>query len=183
MTNPTDQLREHLLVLRCQAGDPDAFGEIVNRYSPRLRYYLLKLLGNPEAAVDAAQEVWLDVYRGIGRLRRPGSFRAWLYRVARDRAARALRQARSRPRTVGDDRLADAEAVEDFTAEDAARIHSALDRLSAEHREVLVLRFMDDLSYEEIAQVVRCHLGTVKSRIHHAKRLLRQAMEELDGHE
>jgi RNA polymerase sigma-70 factor (ECF subfamily) len=183
MTTPPDQLRELVLVLRCQAADPDAFAEIVNRYGPRLRYYLLKLLGHPEAAVDASQEVWLDVYRGIARLRRPESFRTWLYRVARDRAARVLRQSRSRPRTVGDDQLADAEVVEDFTAEDAARIHSALDRLSAEHREVLVLRFMDDLSYEEISQVIGCHLGTVKSRIHHAKRLLRRAMEELGDHE
>ncbi len=183
MINPPDQLREHVLVLRCQAGDPDAFGEIVTRYGPRLRYYLLKLLGNPEAAGDASQEVWLDVYRGITRLRRPESFRAWLYRVARDRAARTLRQSRSLPRTVGDEQLADAEVVEDFTAEDAARIHSALDRLSAEHREVLVLRFMDDLSYEEISQVTGCHLGTVKSRIHHAKRLLRQEMERMSDHE
>jgi RNA polymerase sigma-70 factor, ECF subfamily len=183
MTSPPDQLREHVLVLRCQAGDPDAFGEIVTRYGPALQYYLLKLLGNPDAAVDASQEVWLDVHRGMTRLRRPESFRAWLYRVARDRAARALRRSRSLPRTVGDDQLANAEVVDDFTAEDAARIHSALDRLSAEHREILVLRFMDDLSYEEISQVIGCHLGTVKSRIHHAKRLLRQAMEELSVHE
>jgi RNA polymerase sigma-70 factor (ECF subfamily) len=183
MTNPPNQLREHVLVLRCQAGDADAFGEIVTRHGPRLRYYLLKLLGNPEAAGDASQEVWIDVYRGIARLRRPDSFRAWLYRIARDRAYRALRQSRSLPRTVGDDQLAHAEVVEDFTAEDAARIHLALDRLSAEHREVLVLRFMDDLSYEEIAQVIGCHLGTVKSRIHHAKRLLRHEMEELRDHE
>ncbi len=160
-------------------------GELVARYGPRIRYYLHKLLGDAEAAGDAAQEVWLDVHRGIARLRQPGSFRAWLYRIARDRAARAIRESRAQiPLIDGVDvALAADEAEEDFTAEDAERIHSALDRLSAEHREVLLLRFLEDLPYEEIAQVTGCSLGTVKSRIHYAKRWLRHEIERLIDHE
>src|SRR5262249_6073364 len=132
MTNVPAQFREQVLVLRSQAGDADAFGDLVARYAPRIRYYLLKLLGDADAAGDASQEVWLDVYRGIARLRQPGSFRAWLYRIARDRASRAIRESRAQvPLIDGADlALAADEAGEDFTAEDAERIHSALDRLS-----------------------------------------------------
>ena len=185
MTNVPAQLREQVLVLRSQAGDADAFDELVARYAPRIRYYLLKLLGDTEAAGDASQEVWLDVHRGITRLRQPGSFRPWLYRIARDRASRAIREARARIPLIDGADLASAadEAGEEFTPEDAERIHRALDRLSAEHREVLLLRFLEDLPYEEIAQVTGCNLGTVKSRIHYAKKLLRHEIERLIDHE
>jgi RNA polymerase sigma-70 factor (ECF subfamily) len=74
-------------------------------------------------------------------------------------------------------------AVDDFSADDAERIHTALDKLSPEHREVLLLRFVEDLPYEQIAQITDCNLGTVKSRIHYAKRLLRREVERLIDHE
>jgi RNA polymerase sigma-70 factor (ECF subfamily) len=183
MMDVPEYLRESVLVLRCQAGDDDAFEEIVAAYSPRLRYFLLKLLGGREAVEDVAQEVWLDVYRGLKRLRRPDSFRAWLYRIARDRAARVLRRTRPRAAHLDDGRLVSSEPeTEEFTAEDAAAIHAALDRLSTEHREVLLLRFIEDLSYDEIAKVTGSQVGTVKSRIHHAKRLLRKQIEGMSFH-
>jgi RNA polymerase sigma-70 factor (ECF subfamily) len=184
MTDTPYHLRERILVSRCQAGDERAFEEIVSTYGPRLRYYLLKQLGSPEATDDVLQEVWLDVYRGIVRLRQPDAFRAWIYRIARDRAFRVLRRA-GVPRQFADEAdLAEAE-VEDgiFSAEDAQRVHAALDRLSPSHREVLLLRFIEDLPYDDIAQITGCPTGTVKSRIHHAKRLLRQEMVRGNDHE
>ena len=184
MTDTPRQLREQILVSRCQAGDERAFEEIVSTYGPRLRYYLLKQLGSPEAADDVLQEVWLDVYRGVVRLRRPDAFRAWIYRIARDRAFRVLRRARVPCQLAEEADLAGAEVEDDsFSAEDARRVHAALDRLSPSHRDVLLLRFIEDLPYDEIAQITGCPPGTVKSRIHHAKRLLRQAMEEGNDHE
>jgi RNA polymerase sigma-70 factor (ECF subfamily) len=184
MTDMPDRLHETVLVLRCQAGDVAAFEEIVARYGPRLNYYLLKLLGRPAAVEDAAQEVWLDVHRALPRLRQPEAFRAWLYRIARDRAARMLRVPQTHVRLTDTENVA-AVATEDvaFTADDADRIHRALDRLSTEHRDVLVLRFIEDLSYEEISEITGCTLGTVKSRIHYAKRLLRRQLEGLSVHE
>ena len=83
MSDPADRIYERLLVLRCQAGDGTAFGELVERYGPRLRYFLRKMLRDAGAAEDALQEVWLDVYRAMPRLADPGAFPAWLYRVAR----------------------------------------------------------------------------------------------------
>src|SRR5204862_290015 len=85
MPNQLDDLYERLLVLRCQAGDEAAFAELVQRYHARLRYFLAQLLADEHAAEDALQDVWLDVLRRAGQLRDHGEFRAWSYRMARDR--------------------------------------------------------------------------------------------------
>jgi RNA polymerase sigma-70 factor (ECF subfamily) len=95
MSDAADRLYERVLVLRCQARDEAAFEEIVVRYTPRLRYYLRRMLGGAPAAEDALQEVWLDAFRGLPRLIKPGAFSAWIYRLARDRAFRELRRRRS----------------------------------------------------------------------------------------
>ena len=171
-----DRLAEQLLVMRCQLGDEQAFEQIVAEYDSRLRYYLLKLVGSRDAADDLLQDVWLDVYRGIPRLRDPTAFRAWIYRIARDRAYRLIRRSH-RHQPLFDDQDYAAEDHE-FTEEDASCIHEAIETLSAEHRDVLLLRFIEDLSYAEIAEIAGCSQGTVKSRIHYAKQMLRRTIEE-----
>jgi RNA polymerase sigma-70 factor (ECF subfamily) len=182
MSDAAEQLYEHVLVLRCQAGDPAAFEELVARYGPRLRYYLRKLLGG-DGADDALQEVWCDAFRGLPRLLDPRALPAWLYRLARDRAFRQLRRRRVFvPLPEGD--LPDpAGDGDEFTAEDARQVHAALDRLAPEHREVLLLRFLEDMPYEDIARVTGCPVGTVRSRLHYAKHALRQVIEKETGRE
>jgi RNA polymerase sigma-70 factor (ECF subfamily) len=177
MSDATDRLYERVLVLRSQARDDAAFEEIVARYTPRLRYYLRKMLGNPQGAEDALQDVWLDAFRGITRLADPSAFPAWIYRLARDRAFRELRRRRTHYALEEFDIVDDAGEGEPFAAEYAGRVHDALDALIPEHREVLVLRFLEGMTYEDIARVVGCHLGTVRSRIHYAKRALRRVIE------
>jgi RNA polymerase sigma-70 factor (ECF subfamily) len=184
MTERTDRLYEQVLVVRCQAGDEAAFAELVERYHARLGYYLRKMLGEVHRAEDVLQDVWLDVFRGVPRLADPGAFPAWLYRVARARAFRALRRRRPPHRPLAEADLADGAADEgDFSPDDAARIHAALDGLAPEHRGVLVLRFLEDMTYEDIARVAGCRLGTVRSRLHYAKRALRRALERMGEHE
>src|SRR5688500_12888113 len=94
MTVPAEQIYERLLVLRAQAGDEAAFGELVEAYSPRLRYFLRKLVASADGADDTLQDVWLDVFRHLPKLNDPQAFVAWLYRVARDRAFGRLRKTR-----------------------------------------------------------------------------------------
>jgi RNA polymerase sigma-70 factor (ECF subfamily) len=184
MHDPADRLYEQVLVVRCQTGDEDAFTALVARYGPRLRYYLRKMLpGPPDAVEDLLQDVWLDVVRGVSRLADAGAFRAWVYRIARDRVARRLRQRRPAVQPLLDLDPADDANDDDFTADDAERIHAALNDLAPEHREVLVLRFLEEMSYEEIARVVGGPLGTVRSRLHYAKRALRLALERTLAHE
>jgi RNA polymerase sigma-70 factor, ECF subfamily len=177
MTDQADQLYERVLVLRCQTEDESAFAELVDRYSPRLTYYLRKMLGDPHGAEDLLQEVWFAVFRGLPRLADPKAFPAWVYRIARDRAWRTLRKRRPNQRTLIEDDLIE-ENADAFSAEEASAIHAGLDTLAAEHREVLVLRFLEDMSYENIAKVIACQLGTVRSRIHYAKQALRRALEK-----
>lgn len=179
MTDDADRLYERVLVLRCQAGDGAAFAELVGRYQPRLRYFLRKLLRDGPAADDALQDVWLAVFRAAPRLADPGAFRGWVYRIARDRAVRE-RRGRRPPEPLADLDPADDRDPDPFTADDAARVHAALDELAPEHREVLVLRYVEGMTYEEIAPVVGSPVGTVRSRIHYAKRALRAVLEK-DG--
>jgi RNA polymerase sigma-70 factor (ECF subfamily) len=177
MSDRADGIYERLLVVRAQAGDAEALAELVERYSPRLRYFLRKLVG-AEQAEDALQDVWLDVVRQLPRLKDPQALVAWLYRIARDRAYGLLRKSR-RAEPLDEASVADSAAdEEEFSPQDAARIHAALDRLPPEQREVLVLRFLEEMTYEQIAGVVGCQLGTVRSRIHYGKQALRRFLEE-----
>jgi RNA polymerase sigma-70 factor (ECF subfamily) len=183
MTDTADRLYERVLVLRCQAGDEAAFTELVGRYQPRLRYYLRKLLCDGQGAEDALQDVWLDVFRAVSRLADAGAFRAWLYRIARDRAWRELRKRRPPYQPLEEADSIDGRAEAHFTAEDVERIHTALNELTAEHREVLVLRYIEDMAYEEIARVVGCQVGTVRSRLHYARHAVRGVLERMKVHD
>lgn len=170
---------ESALVLRLQAGDEGAFEELYERYCNPVRYYLRRLLDSRESAADVEQEAWMKVLSGIRKLRQPWAFRAWLFRIARNEAFRLLR---SRRDISLDDDCADGipseEADETFTPEDGARLHAALGKLKPSQREALVLRFLEEMSYEEIAAVVGCPPGTVRSRIYYGKRALRDILEE-----
>jgi RNA polymerase sigma-70 factor, ECF subfamily len=182
MDDLADDVYRRLLVLRCQVGDRGAFQELVRQCQPRISRYLHKLLPGETSVDDLIQEVWLDVLRSIGRLNDPAAFLPWLYRIAHNRAFEMLRRRQRRPATA----IEELDAIEtttdesDFTFEDRQAVHAAIDQLTPEHREVLLLRFMEDLSYEEIAKVTGTQLGTIRSRLHHAKRALRRILEKVD---
>lgn len=171
-----ERLYERLLVLRSQTGDEGALTELIQLYSPRLRYYLRKMLPRKDSqAEDLLQETWCDAVRSLGSLRDAAAFPAWIYRIARDRAWQLLRKDRpAAPLAEAD--LPAAFQEPEFTAEDAAAVHAALAELPAQQREVLVLRFIEGLSYEEIADITAAPLGTVRSRLFYGKELLRQLL-------
>jgi RNA polymerase sigma-70 factor (ECF subfamily) len=181
VANSADRLYEGVLLLRCRAGDEAAFEELVGGYSPRLRYYLREMLRDVDRTEDVLQDVWLQVLRGLPKLADPGAFPAWLYRIARNRACRVLRE--RRPLCSLEEMDPTEESDDDIRLEDAEYIHAALDELALEHREVLVLHFLEGMTYENIARVIGCPVGTVRSRIHYAKRALRCALERMSGHE
>jgi RNA polymerase sigma-70 factor (ECF subfamily) len=170
---PDPALYERLLVMRSQLGDADALAELVGAYSPKLRYYLRKLAGE-RSVEDLLQETWLAALRGLPKLQAPEAFRAWLYRVARDQAFGALRK-RQRSKEVASEQVeAVAEdAADEFHVEDIAAMHRALDTLPEEQREALVLRFLEEMSYDEIARITGAAVGTVRSRLYYGKQALR----------
>ena len=180
--DPVEQALQQAVVARCQLGDRRALEELFLRHNGPLGYYLRRMLSRDEVG-DVQQDVWLTVLRRIGRLRAPGAFVVWLYQIARRKAVdRLASRAASVP--FEDDAhapagLADeADTDAEFSPEDAARIHEGLARLSPEHREVLILRFMEGLAYEQIAEVTGCSPGTVRSRLHYGKLALRKQLED-----
>lgn len=174
-----EQLRQQVLVLKCQTGDRLAWEELYRQYNPSLGYYLRRLMGNDALAEDVQQEVWLTVVRNIGRLKSPEAFTVWLYRIARARAFDRIQHEPQRAELVEETaEPVEASDEEAFSPEDAARVHAGLATLAANHREVLLLRFMEDLSYEQISEVIGSSVGTVRSRIHYAKGALRRQLEK-----
>ena len=180
--NPFERLREQVLVLRYQAGDTTALEELVERYHGRLLYFVRRMLGGSRGAEDVLQDTWVAVVRNLRKLRNPDAFSAWLYRIARNKVYERLRK-RNRVLPLSEEieeTAAPEEETDDFSAADAARVHECLEKLRPAHREVLILRFLEQMSYQDIAVVVGCGLGTVRSRLHYAKRALRKEMEETD---
>lgn len=178
MADAVERLHEQLLVLRCQAGDEGAFEELVARYHPRLRYYLRRILSRPDHADDVFQEVWLAVFRALPRLADPAALAAWLYRIARDKAAVQWRARPPERLLEVSDLVEEPSQNNEFCQEDAQEVHASLEQLGPEQREVLVLRFLEDMTYEQIAKVTGCPIGTVRSRLYYAKSALRQAIEQ-----
>lgn len=175
-------IQEYLLVLQAQEQDHGAFHKLVDRYERRLLYYIRRILGCDERALDVSQEVWLTVFRRIGSLRSPEAFRGWLYKIAHDRAVTFLRRQR-RELAVQEEALAYHEPSdpgdEIALLEQAELVHRALDQISPAHCAVLALRFLENMTMEDIACVIGCNLGTTKSRLHYAKQALRRKIEEL----
>lgn len=178
MAATTQQLRDEWLALRCQHGDPSAFAELVAAMERPLMYFVAKLIGDQDAALDVLQEVWLKAFLKIGRLEKPQRLRPWLYQLARGLAIDRCRKAHAESRREQDHAIDHAAWTEEstFDIEDVDALHQALDKLDWKHREVLVLHFLEDLSIGEVAAIVDCPEGTVKSRLFHAKRALRVAL-------
>lgn len=172
--DPDRSRQDELLAIRCQLGERDAFDELIRRWNDPLWGYLRRMTGNDEAAADLVQETWLRVVRGIGRLRDGSRLRAWLFGIARRAAMDRLRVRYGSPVIVDVDviELASMED-EDSLEADLAAMHDELGRLPVVERDVLTLFYLRELSLAEVADVLDVPIGTVKSRLFRARRLLR----------
>ncbi len=170
---------DHHLVRQIAAGDERAFDELYQKYGQTVFNYLLRLINEPAVAEDLLQEVFLAAWQGAGRFREQASAKTWLLRIGHHRAVSWLR--RKRPAISLDD--ADDVAVEDPVDEHltqqwrADQVRQALDQLSVKHRAVIELTFVHELSYAEIAEIMSCPIGTVKSRMSYALAHLNQIMQ------
>jgi RNA polymerase sigma-70 factor (ECF subfamily) len=181
VSSEEDLIYYELLVLRCRRGDRDALEEMVRHWERRLLYYLRRLLGDEDDVWDVLQETWVTAFGGIKTLREPRTLPVWLYRIARNRAMTKLRGKYSDREFIQqeDSGLETIpEPSESLSFEDAEQIHYGLAKISPPHREVLTLHFLDDLSIDDIAEVLGAPGGTVKSRLHFAKKALRTVIEQ-----
>ena len=176
-----DDLRLRLVVLRCQAGDDQAFATLFDWFSPKTLRHLRGLIG--DAADDVQQDVWLTVYRRLAEVVNPGAFRTWLFRTTRHRAMDFLRRQRREQELVDEFTIVAGEAVVQSSDDplpelvDDSIVDAEIARLPALQREALLLRYRNELSYTDIALIVGCPLGTVKTRVYHAKRTLQQRLK------
>lgn len=176
-------------VQRVQAGETEAFEVLIHRHEKRLFNLLYRWLGDYEEAAEAAQEVFLSAFRSIRSFRGEALFSTWLYRIAvRQAQNRSLRLQRARQRSVplgdpdpgrdGDptSSLVDPEpnqAEEAEQKEIRSRVHEALRSLQPDEALVIILHDLQEVSYEEMATMLEIPLGTVKSRLHRARRALK----------
>jgi RNA polymerase sigma-70 factor (ECF subfamily) len=184
------------LVQRCQAGDAAAFRMLFDRYHRRVYAVALGVLKNPQDARDVVQEAFVKVHRHLGSFQGASSFYTWLYRITMNLAINQVRRRKSARLVDYDDALKrDADGVADpghllpepsfadpgkthSRKELAQKIQGALATLPEYHRQVILLREVEGLSYEEIAKVMKVPKGTIMSRLFHARRKMQTALAD-----
>lgn len=182
MMRPLAHLDDQQCAQRARRGEGKAFSELVGRYQDRIYRFLLRLTRSPDEAADLTQDTFLRAYQAIARWQPDALFRTWLFRIARNAAFDRLRRNKLAEFVELDDDadLPDPAAGPEAVAETTQRLRlleMALAQLAAEHREILLLREIEEMSYEEIALVLDLHLGTVKSRIARARAALLDRMQ------
>lgn len=168
-----ERVKEEWIAVRCQLGESEAFRELIDIMEARLSYYIRRFINDEHTACDILQEVWLVVFQKIKSLRNVSAIRSWLYRITHDKIANYLRDKRIEEKALTGLAYQETDKEITFSEDEAREIHQLLDKISPVHREVLVLYFIENMEYEEIAKVTECSIGTVKSRLYYAKNALR----------
>lgn len=190
---------EKRFVERLKAHDERAFNELVATYETRVFRLVFRMLGRRDEAEDMAQEVFVQVFKAVGQFRGDSKLSTWIYRIAVNLCKNRTKYLARRHSDAQDELEPHAERaplseakgvtygdvarpdhmVEGFQAEDIVKV--AITELEPDFREVLVLRDVEDLSYEEIGQITGLAEGTVKSRIHRARGMLKTKVERAMG--
>ena len=190
------------LVKLAQAGDQEAFRKLVLLYERRALNLAYSLVGNISDAEDIVQDAFMKAYRSIGSFRGQSSFYTWLYRIISNlNIDYARKRIRKKENNIGEASIIDASIASNELAHKAPmgrivgpdkslenlelgeQIQAAINSLSVEHKEVILLREIEGLSYAEISQSTGCSKGTVMSRLHHARKKLQKFLEEITSEE
>lgn len=164
------------LVVRCQLGERAAWEELVERWHQPMWRFIVGMLGNREAAEDMLQVVWLGVVQSLVRLREPTRFEAWMYRIARNAIADRMRSQYRRPlEETFEEGVSSVGPLGSIDLTDS--LHNALSKLHPTDRETTVLYYLQEKTLDEVAEICEVPLGTVKSRLHRARRQLRETLE------
>ena len=180
------------IVRRVQEGDVAAFDQLVLKYRGRVYSVVYNLTSNREDAADLTQDAFIKSFQSINRFQGQSSFFTWLYRIAVNSTLTHLRKNRLRTffsfeKINGDDKVS-AEVIaaltdttgadqETFARELQEKLNEAMQKLSIRHRTVITLFEIDGLGHQEIAEIMNCSVGTVRSRLHYAKQLLQSELQ------
>lgn len=191
-SQPIDRAEEMVFVKRSQAGDLAAYDELIRRYQERIYGTLYHMTSNHEDAHDLAQESFIKAYQAIKTFKGGSSFYTWLYRIAVNKTLNFLKQRKNRVHMSLNDLDFGAEKDPDLIAltshktplRDAGlkelqnKLNEAMQRLSEHHRMVVTLHDVQGMSHEEIADVMDCNVGTVRSRLFYARQQLQGWLAE-----
>jgi RNA polymerase sigma-70 factor (ECF subfamily) len=191
----SDREIDHQLVLRAQRGDKLAFELLVNKYERKLQRLLSRLVRDPAEVEDVTQEAFIKAYRALPTFRGESAFYTWLYRIGINTAKNYLTaQGRKGPATVDIDPEDAESASENELARDsstpeqemmsrqvAETVNAAMEGLPEELRSAIMLREIEGMSYEEIAAIMNCPVGTVRSRIFRARETIAEQLRPLLG--
>jgi RNA polymerase sigma-70 factor (ECF subfamily) len=182
------------LVKKCLQGDSQAFEELAIKYQNKIYALSYRYMGNEEDAYDMAQEAFIKAYRSLRSFKGDSSFGTWMYRIATNVCLDELRRRKRRiiPLSLdeplatrdGDEvekEIADTSPTADIIYEQkelSQYIQQVLDEMKPDHKSTIILRDIMDLTYDEIAQVLNCSIGTVKSRLSRAREALRKKLGE-----
>jgi RNA polymerase sigma-70 factor, ECF subfamily len=166
---------------RSGPGAVEAFNLLVSRWEKRVYNYLLRITGNREDALDLTQDVFLKAYQNRRKLEDPGRFAPWLYRIAHNEAYSLFRKRRPEAELPPDSREGETEpdieiaarAGPAFPIELTLAVTSALNRLSPDQREAVVLKIYQGFKFEEMAEILGCPVSTIKSRLYTALEILK----------
>lgn len=180
------------IVRQVQAGDVAAFDRLISKYRERVYGIVYNMTANREDAADLTQDAFIKAFQSIHRFGGQSSFFTWLYRIAVNSALSHLRKARLRSffslERINSDEPASKEIIAALTDKSGAdrdtyvrelqeKLNDAMLKLSIKHRTVVTLFEIDGLSHQEIAEVMDCSVGTVRSRLHYAKQLLQSELQ------
>jgi RNA polymerase sigma-70 factor (ECF subfamily) len=185
----SDDLR---LIQLSLAGNREAFGELVLKHQDRLFGTLVHMLGSFHDARDVAQDAFLLAYEKLGTFRQESSFYSWLFRIAYNAAISRRRRERGMPVSLDErrgrtglepsDPSLSTDPAGQLQSEESQRlVREALDSLGEEYRDAIIMKEIEGLRYEEIARLQQCPIGTVRSRIHRARQLLREKLERMNS--
>lgn len=184
---------DQVLVQRVQAGDQQAFGVLVAKYQRKLMRLVMRLVRDPAEAEDVTQEAFIKAYRALPNFRGESAFYTWLYRIGVNAAKNWLNANGRRAPTAtavdsdeaesyeGGDLLRDVDTPERLmmSKQIGETVNAAMDRLPDDLRTAITLREIDGLSYEEIANAMKCPIGTVRSRIFRAREAIAEELKPL----
>jgi RNA polymerase sigma-70 factor (ECF subfamily) len=183
-----------VLVRRCQKGDALAFEQLVIKYRSKVFSMIYGMVQNEQDAWDLAQEGFIKAWRSIHRFKGQASFYTWLYRIVTNVAIDSLRRKGFKKTAEFDDRIAASEVEPGSKTvptpdplphhglereEIRQRIEQAISRLSPEHRAVIVMKEIEELQYNEIAEALGCSIGTVMSRLFYARKKLQTLLKDV----
>lgn len=178
------QEEDATLVAWARKGDADAFAELVRRYRNDVFGLAMHYVGQREDAWDIAQEVFVKAHRSLGRFRGDASFKTWVLRITSNQCKDFFKKRRL-PTVSMDAAVRESAASSLAGPEQAAEareigegIQQALGTLPHKHRTAFILREFEGMSYDEMAEAMGCNLGTVMSRLHHARRKLREQLKK-----